>query len=112
MVSRISSSTGPRLAAALTPHVPVVTLAPHIPMITDTRRQWFALWVLFGINTMNFYDRMILPVVAEPIRKEWALSDSDLGLLGTAFTLLYAFVGVPFGRMADTRPRKWLLSAG
>ena len=96
----------------MTPHVPVVTLAPHIPMITDTRRQWFALWVLFGINTMNFYDRMILPVVAEPIRKEWALSDSDLGLLGTAFTLLYAFVGVPFGRMADTRPRKWLLSAG
>jgi MFS family permease len=101
-----------RLAAALTPPGPVVTLAPHIPMTTEIRRQWFALWVLFGINTMNFYDRMILPVVAEPIRKEWALSDSDLGLLGTAFTLLYAFVGVPFGRLADTRPRKWILSAG
>lgn len=81
-------------------------------MTTETRRRWFALWVLFGINTMNFYDRMILSVVAEPIRKEWALSDSALGLLGTAFTLLYAFVGVPFGRLADTRPRKWILSAG
>lgn len=81
-------------------------------MTTETRRRWFALWVLFGINTMNFYDRMILSVVAEPIRKEWALSDSALGLLGTAFTLLYAFVGVPFGRMADTQPRKWILSAG
>lgn len=81
-------------------------------MTTETHRRWFALWVLFGINTMNFYDRMILSVVAEPIRKEWALSDSALGLLGTAFTLLYAFVGVPFGRLADTRPRKWILSAG
>jgi len=81
-------------------------------MTTETRRRWFALLVLFGINTMNFYDRMILSVVAEPIRKEWALSDSALGLLGTAFTLLYAFVGVPFGRMADTQPRKWILSAG
>ncbi|MSU59349.1 MAG: MFS transporter [Pedosphaera sp.] len=81
-------------------------------MTTETRRRWFALWVLFGINTMNFYDRMILSVVAEPIRKEWTLSDSALGLLGTAFTLLYAFVGVPFGRLADTRPRKWILSAG
>jgi MFS family permease len=81
-------------------------------MTTETRRRTFALWVLFGINTMNFYDRMILAVVAEPIRKEWALSDSALGLLGTAFTLLYAFVGVPFGRWTDTRPRKWLLSAG
>lgn len=81
-------------------------------MSKDPRGTWFALWVLFGINTMNFYDRMILAVVAEPIRKEWTLSDSSIGLLGTAFTLLYAFVGVPFGRMADTRPRKWLLSAG
>lgn len=81
-------------------------------MTTETRRRTFALWVLFGINTMNFYDRMILAVVAEPIRKEWKLTDSELGLLGTAFTLLYAFVGVPFGRWTDTRPRKWLLSAG
>ena len=81
-------------------------------MTTETRRRTFALWVLFGINTMNFYDRQILAAVAEPIRKEWGLSDSALGLLGTAFTLLYAFVGVPFGRWADTRPRKWLLASG
>lgn len=81
-------------------------------MTPETRRRSFALWVLFGINTMNFYDRQILAAVAEPIRKEWGLSDSELGFLGTAFTLLYAFVGVPFGRWTDTRPRKWLLSAG
>jgi MFS family permease len=81
-------------------------------MTTETRSRWFALWVLFGINCMNFYDRLILSAVMEPIRKEWTLSDSALGLLGTAFTLLYAFMGVPFGRLADTRPRKWVLSAG
>ena len=81
-------------------------------MTIETRKRAFALWVLFGINTMNFYDRQILAAVAEPIRKEWGLSDSALGLLGTAFTLLYAFVGVPFGRWADTRSRKWLLGAG
>jgi len=87
-------------------------IAPLNPMTNENRKRAFALWVLFGINTINFYDRQILAVVAEPIRKEWGLSDSALGLLGTAFTLLYAFVGVPFGRLADTRPRKWLLSAG
>jgi MFS family permease len=81
-------------------------------MTTESYRRGFALWVLFGINSMNFYDRMILAVVTEPIRKEWALSDSALGVLGTAFTLLYAFMGVPFGRLADTRPRRLLLSAG
>ena len=73
---------------------------------------WFALWVLFAINAMNFFDRQILGAVGEPIRKEFGLSDASLGALGTAFTLLYAFVGVPLGRLADKRQRKGILSAG
>ena len=73
---------------------------------------WFALWVLFAVNTMNFFDRQILGAVGEPIRREWGLSDGALGALGTAFTLLYAFVGVPLGRLADKAGRKWILSAG
>lgn len=73
---------------------------------------WFALWILFAINAMNFFDRQILGAVGEPIRKEWGLSDSTLGALGTAFTLLYAFVGVPLGRLSDRAGRKWILSSG
>jgi MFS family permease len=73
---------------------------------------WFALCVLFGINTMNFYDRQILAAVTEPVRKEWALTDSAIGFLGTAFTLLYAVVGVPLGRLADCWTRTRLLSIG
>jgi hypothetical protein len=48
----------------------------------------YALWVLFGINMMNFFDRQILAAVTEPIRMEWQLSDSALGWLNTAFVLL------------------------
>ncbi|HEY3025241.1 MAG TPA: MFS transporter [Pyrinomonadaceae bacterium] len=73
---------------------------------------WFALWVLFAINAINFFDRQILGAVGEPIRKEWGLSDGSLGALGTAFTLLYAVVGVPFGRLTDKVKRTWILSAG
>ncbi|HEX8368762.1 MAG TPA: MFS transporter [Pyrinomonadaceae bacterium] len=73
---------------------------------------WFALWVLFAINAMNFFDRQILGAVGEPIRKEFGLSDASLGALGTAFTLLYAFVGVPLGRLADKHQRKGILSIG
>ncbi len=40
---------------------------------------WVALWVLFAINTLNFFDRQILGAVGEPIRKEFGLSDSALG---------------------------------
>lgn len=73
---------------------------------------WYALFVLFAINTMNFFDRQILGAVGEPIRKEFELSDASLGLLGTAFTLLYAFVGVPLGVLADKIGRKRILSVG
>ncbi len=73
---------------------------------------WYALFVLFAINTMNFFDRQILGAVGEPIRKEFGLSDASLGLLGTAFTLLYAFVGVPLGALADKIGRRGILSVG
>jgi MFS family permease len=72
----------------------------------------YALAVLFAINLMNFFDRQILGAVGEQIRREWGLGDTALGALGTAFTLLYAFVGVPFGRLADRGVRKYILAGG
>ena len=72
----------------------------------------FALFVLFAINLMNFFDRQILGAVGEQIRREWGLGDTALGALGTAFTLLYAFVGVPFGRLADRATRRYILAGG
>jgi MFS family permease len=72
----------------------------------------FTFAVLFAINTMNFYDRQVLPAVQEKIRVEWKLSDTQLGWLGTAFILLYAVIGLPLGRIADRWNRRWLLAAG
>lgn len=72
----------------------------------------FTFVVLVGINTMNFFDRQVLPAVQEKIRKEWHLTDTQLGWLGTAFILLYAVVGLPLGRLADKWNRRWLLAAG
>lgn len=73
---------------------------------------WLILLLLFLINTANFYDRLIISAIGEPIRKEFDLSDTSLGLLSTAFVLLYAFVGVPVGRFADKYSRKRILSIG
>ena len=72
----------------------------------------YALVVLFAINLMNFFDRQIIGGVGEGIRREWGLSDTALGLLGTVFTLLYAVVGLPLGRLADRIERRWILAAG
>ncbi|HXH69988.1 MAG TPA: MFS transporter, partial [Pyrinomonadaceae bacterium] len=73
---------------------------------------WFALWVLFAINTLNFFDRQIIGAVGEPIRKEFELSDSALGALNVAFTLIYAFVGLPLGKLVDKFERRKILSIG
>jgi len=78
----------------------------------DRSKAGYALAVLFAINTMNFFDRQILGAVAEPVRREFGLGDGALGALGTAFTLLYAFVGVPLGRWVDRGNRTRILSAG
>src|SRR5262245_39139565 len=81
--------------------------------MTATRpRLTFTLLVLLGINTMNFYDRQLLGALAEPIKREWQLSDAQVGLLGTAFTLLYAAVGLPLGRWADVGRRTTILLLG
>jgi MFS family permease len=72
----------------------------------------YALIVLFAINMMNFFDRTIFGAIGEAIRKEWGLGDAAIGALGTAFTLLYAVVGVPFGRMSDKLPRTRIIGAG
>jgi MFS family permease len=81
-------------------------------MQASTPRLAFTFGVLLAINTMNFFDRQILPAVQERIRKDWPISDSELGLLGTAFILIYAAVGLPLGRLADVWRRKWILAMG
>jgi predicted MFS family arabinose efflux permease len=72
----------------------------------------YALIVLFAINLMNFFDRQIIGGVGEGIRREWGLSDTALGLLGTVFTLLYAVFGLPLGRWSDKAQRRYILAGG
>ena len=71
----------------------------------------FALMVLFAINLLNFLDRQLLGSLGEPIRKEFHLSDTALGLLTTVFVILYALIGLPLGRLSDTWRRTRLIAA-
>src|SRR5437764_10858465 len=78
----------------------------------NQRAGYTSLAVLVAVNVLNFYDRHVIGALTEPIRKEFALSDSQVGLMSSAFIWLYALVGLPLGRVADTRSRKKLLAAG
>ena len=72
----------------------------------------FAALVLFAINILNFYDRNAPGALVEPMRREFHLNDTQIGLIGSVFIWLYAIVGVPLGRIADTWSRKKLLAWG
>lgn len=85
--------------------------APPTPEYSRGRLA-YALAVLFALNFMNFYDRQVVGAVGEKIKQEWQLSDGQLASLTTAFVLLYALVGIPFGRLADTGARRFTLSGG
>ena len=68
--------------------------------------------VLFAVNILNFYDRLVPGALVEPIRKEFHLSDTQIGLLGSIFIWPYAVIGMLMGRLADSGSRKKLLAWG
>lgn len=73
---------------------------------------WRVLFLLFLANLFNFFDRTIPAIISEPLRLEWNLSDFQLGLIGTAFTFVYALAGIPLGRLADTGARRKIMGWG
>jgi predicted MFS family arabinose efflux permease len=76
-----------------------------------SRFGWYALAVMVLIFSCNFLDRAVLSLVAEPVRKEFGLSDSQLGVLnGFAFGLMFAIAGIPIGLLVDRINRSKLLA--
>src|SRR6476646_9971975 len=73
---------------------------------------WWPLAVLVAINVLNFYDRQVAGAIVEPVRKEFHLTDTEIGGLNFAFTMLYGLVGLPLGLLADRVSRKKLLAVG
>lgn len=66
----------------------------------------YTLWVLMLSCALNFLDRNIINILAEPIRQEFGLSDAQLGLLtGLAFAIFHAALTLPMARLADRANR-------
>ncbi len=76
------------------------------------RQRGYLLTVLTLANIINFYDRTIPAVIVEPLKDEFGLSDTMIGVLGGAFTVVYAIAGVVIGRLADRYPRRVIMAVG
>jgi MFS family permease len=71
---------------------------------------WWAV-ALFGVAAvLSYTDRYILALLVDPIRGDLGISDLQISVLqGAAFAVLYSFIGLPLGRIADLVPRRGLL---
>jgi len=77
------------------------------PPSNVTWRTHYALCVLAIIYIFNYIDRLLVSILIEPIKLEFGVSDTLIGLLsGVAFALFYTVFGLPFGRLADRIGRK------
>src|ERR1700681_3685882 len=72
----------------------------------------YVLAVMVGINFLNYMDRYVGAAASPLIQKEFHLSDAQVGLLGSAFLLVYAAAAVPFGYWADRGIRKTVVGVG
>lgn len=74
-------------------------------------QRWLFLAVLFLVGTSSAVDRVVISVLLEPIKQEFQVSDTELGLLsGLSFALLYSLLGLPIARWADHGDRTRLIT--
>lgn len=79
----------------------------------STRYAWYMVVVLTIAYILSFVDRYILGLLIEPIKEDLGLTDTQIGyLLGLAFSLFYATMGLPLGYLADRKRRTFLVAAG
>jgi predicted MFS family arabinose efflux permease len=75
-------------------------------------RAYVALVALLLTYMMSYIDRTALGVLQEPIKREFGLSDWQLGLLGgPAFAILYSLASLPIARLAERFSRSKLIAA-
>jgi predicted MFS family arabinose efflux permease len=69
------------------------------------------LFFLLLAYILNFLDRQMLGILAEPIKADLNLSDAQFGAIGgLAFALLYSVLGVPLALLADRTRRSWVIA--
>ncbi len=74
---------------------------------------WYALTLITLATGLNFFDAAVFGLMVESIKRDFGLSEIELGLLiGPAGVFFYLFVGIPLARLADIYSRKVILGAG
>ena len=86
---------------------------PNTRQYPSPTRAWGMVILLTIAYVFSFVDRYVLGLLIEPIKADLKLSDLQIGLLlGPAFAIFYATIGLPLGWLADKKRRTWIVAAG
>jgi len=84
--------------------------APDSAATTGNYR-YAVLAMLLLVYIFNFLDRQILSILAQPVKADLGLTDTQLGLLGgLAFAALYSTLAIPLAMLADKTSRSWVIT--
>jgi len=72
----------------------------------------YALGLLLAVNLLNYIDRQVLFAVFPLIKADLGITDTELGLLGSAFMVSYMVIAPVFGWLGDHWNRVKLASTG
>jgi MFS family permease len=85
-------------------------LAPA-PPAPSSRYRTYVLFMLSVVGFLCAVDKVVISMFMEPIKKEFGLSDTQLGLMtGLAFSVLGGLAAIPVARWADRGSRKWIVN--
>ncbi len=74
--------------------------------------RWYALAVMILVYSCHAMDRGLPGVLMEPIREEFKLSDSQLGLISSSsYGIAFALAVIPMGMLSDRLNRRRFLAA-
>jgi|WetSurMetagenome_2_1015567.scaffolds.fasta_scaffold26883_4 MFS family permease len=74
---------------------------------------WYVVIILYLSYTFSFVDGAILQYLVKPIQSDFNINDFQFSLIqGLAFVLFSATMGIPLGRLADSKSRRLIIAAG
>ena len=89
------------------------TDSPQAPSWPSPAVAWFGVGVLVLAFIFSIADRIIISLLVDPIKEDLGLTDTDMGLMmGLAFAIFYALMGLPIGRWADKYSRRTIIGIG
>lgn len=74
---------------------------------------WYMTLLLMVLYMFSFLDRTIIVLLIEPIKRDLAITDTQISLLyGLAFAVFYTLCGIPIARLIDSKNRRTIVAVG